>query len=308
MAESLHHIKTRHEHLPETLLCALKRHLPLSESDVETVIRIGGAYLQNRRCKDPGQRVHTGQWLAAYYRLPLQIPERTLGRDVVVHENPLYLVADKPSGIPTQGRRDMDVHAFYEQLKTKLSGYLGLHHRLDQGTSGLMVFTRDPKANKDMATLFQQRRMTKAYLAVAVGTWPSNDSELVVDQPLAADRQPGTTRQVIREGGKPAVTVFKRIACRESRVLLAAFPRTGRTHQIRVHLAHLNLPVWGDRFYGSHHKTPFCLHCHHLSWPEQGAIGSGCFFCPPPKAWWSACGEDLYQEFQSWWNTQTSGL
>ena len=123
---------------------------------------------------------------------------------------------------------------------------LWLVHRLDAGTSGVMVLARTPTAVKELSETFRRANARKTYLALCVGVLARAQ---LIDAPLG--RAQGTRHQVTASG-KPAQTHVELAAAAPdgSACVVRARPRTGRTHQIRVHLSHLGHPLWGDRLYG----------------------------------------------------------
>ncbi len=246
---------------------------------------MGGAYVGKRRCKQPDRMIRGGERVAAYYRLPVTMEPPEFDPAWIVADNRRYLVADKPAGLPTQGRRDADYMAFYELLKQHAPGYVGLHHRLDQDTSGLMLFARDRAVNADIGRVFREGLADKRYLAVARGAWPFDEPSALIDAPIGPRREPSGTRQIIDPAGKPARTEIALLAQAEGLLLVAAKPLTGRTHQIRVHLSHCGAPVYGDALYGEPADGGFFLHCAGLAWPASGALPAGRYRSPPPRRW-----------------------
>lgn len=295
----IHQVHSLHRGAAVPFEEALAKLTGLSGEEVRLMIAMGGAYLGKQRWKEPRTQVRKGTKISAYFRLPLRMePVAFEPRWVMVDDGQL-LVANKPNGLPTQGRRDADYMAFYELLKQHVRGYLGLHHRLDQGTSGLMVFTRNPSLNKNLSALFQERLVTKTYLAIAFGHWQGPDLERIVDAPIAPQRQRQGTRQVIAAHGKPAQTKLRLLNQHDDYCLVEARPLTGRTHQIRVHLAHVGLPLLGDSFYGGPGDSGFFLHCAGLAWPGRGRLAKGDYHAPVPEAW-HRLSPDL---FPSDWST-----
>ncbi|CAM2007176.1 RluA family pseudouridine synthase [Acanthopleuribacter pedis] len=291
----LHHIQRVFRGAPQPFHQVVTTLTGLSNDQARLIITMGGAYLGKHRCKDPERAIRAGQAVQIYFRLPL-VYEPIAFESAWIHRREKGLiVADKPAGLPTQGRRDADYLAFYECLKTYCGGYVGLHHRLDQDTSGLMLFTRDKSWNKDVGRLFSEQRIHKTYLAVAQGVWPKDAGpRLRVDAPILGKRTATGTCQVVAPAGKPAQTEFTLLAQREGLLLLRAKPITGRTHQIRVHAAHLGLPLWGDGLYGAPRDGgSFLLHCAGLRWPKTGRVPAGAPWSAPNSPAWDTLPNPL---------------
>ncbi len=143
----------------------------------------------------------------------------------------------------------------------------GIVHRLDKDTSGVMVVAKNDEAHRDLAASFKKRLTEKEYVAIAVGEL---EEAVHLDAPIG--RHP-VKRQQMTVGGerpKPAVTVFRVIARVPGYALVKAKPHSGRTHQIRVHLAHLGAPVLGDLLYGrpSDAIARQALHAYRLTVPH----------------------------------------
>jgi 23S rRNA-/tRNA-specific pseudouridylate synthase len=269
-----------------SLLAFLSRELPLSEEECHLIVRLGGAYRNKRRCKRVDQPLTEGDFIQVFYRLPLQWPEIPWDDRWIGHQDKTVVVAVKPQGLPTQGRRESDVLSFYDLLKQYLGGYLGLHHRLDQDTSGLLLFTRDPKVNPTVAALFRERAVQKTYLVLCRGGWPGSQSHLVVKESLQQIDSPFGKRHQVNHGGKMAETHLTRLAEGPRGFAAFARPITGRTHQIRLHCQHLGTPVWGDPFYGTpEDRLPqsdrLMLHALRLTWPARESLPAGDFLAKP---------------------------
>ncbi len=174
---------------------------------------------------------------------------------VVLHQDAHLLAVDKPAGrlvIPGRGRDELSL---VEELSA-LHGRLWVVHRLDRGTTGVLVFARSAAAHRLLNLAFDRGEPRKRYLALVAGT-PA--AEVRVDVALAPARR-GRMRPA-RAGdprGKPSATVFRLIEAFPPRPwaggalsLLEALPETGRTHQIRVHLAHAHHPLAVDPDYAS---------------------------------------------------------
>lgn len=163
------------------------------------------------------------------------------------------LILDKPAGLPVDAPRDGSI-ALENHLASLTFGFQRWPlpvHRLDRDTSGCLLLARNPKAHKRFAAAFEAGEVKKIYVAAVVGV--PDATEGVIDMPLAKTssaakgwRMKGDTQ------GKRSVTRWRLVASREGRSLIACFPETGRTHQIRVHLADgLGLGIIGDPVYGA---------------------------------------------------------
>lgn len=297
--QHFHHV---HRGSPTRFFALLRSLAVLSEEELATVIAMGGAYLGKRRCKSPDRIVRTGQSVSLFFRRPIVMEPVAFDPAWILADHDAYLVAAKPSGVPTQGTRDADYHCFYELLKSHCSGYLGLHHRLDQETSGLLLFSRDRCVNADMARLFRERRISKTYLALCRGTWSESSNDQRIDAALTRVTTDQGSFQRVLASGRSAQTLVSRIASDGDTHLVAAQPITGRTHQIRVHLAHIQLPVLGDLRYGGAPPGPVRLHCARLAWPDLGKLPGGTFQQAPPQPWWQTVSPKLIDAFRDWWN------
>lgn len=148
-----------------------------------------------------------------------------------------------------------------EQDKTSLNQRAGIVHRLDRATSGVMICAKTPAALKWLQRQFAQRRTKKTYAAVISGKL--KPAEAIIDMPVERNpRAPATFRVGAR--GKAAVTHYKTVTAGERYSLLQLKPETGRTHQLRVHLAHLGHPIVGDTLYGGEPAERLYLHAERL--------------------------------------------
>jgi len=281
----MRHAQLLYRGQPTPLAMLIGRLTELSAEETELLIQMGGAYVGNRRCKRADYIVQNGDQISAYWRLPLRMDPVAFDPNWIIEDNGRFLVAAKPAGAPTQGRRDADYMAFYELLKQNLAGYVGLHHRLDQDASGAMIFSRDRTINRDMARIFSEKLIEKTYMTVAVGDWPFPRADALIDAPIGPQRTPSGTRHAIDPRGKPAQTRIRLLSRAEGLLLLEVKPMTGRTHQIRVHLSAQNMPLLGDALYGGPGEPGFFLHCLRLTWPRTGALPAGDWRAPTPPRW-----------------------
>lgn len=160
------------------------------------------------------------------------------------------VVLDKPAGLPVHAgpRGGASVEDWFGQLSRRRSGPW-LAHRLDADTSGCLVIALRRAALIEAQALFAAGRVRKTYWAIVDGG-PDGESG-VIDAPLAKRSQPGAWRMAVDPAGQPARTAWRVLGRGGGRAWLELMPQTGRTHQIRVHCAHLGCPLIGDPIYGT---------------------------------------------------------
>jgi RluA family pseudouridine synthase len=164
----------------------------------------------------------------------------------VLFENEDVVIVDKPEGLASIPERKPQGESLVELLSAERGEKLYTVHRLDKETSGVIVFARNAEAHRWLNRQFERRLVEKTYLALVHGVVTEDAG--TIDEPL---RQFGSGRiGVDRERGKASVTAFAVLERYEAFTLVDARPRTGRRHQIRVHLYHLGHPVAGDPLYG----------------------------------------------------------
>ncbi|HEX2674242.1 MAG TPA: class I SAM-dependent methyltransferase [Polyangiaceae bacterium] len=185
----------------------------------------------------------------------------------ILHDQGGLLLVDKPPGIVVHGGDEQQASDLVSRLKRLLRGrgegdYLGVHQRLDLGTSGVLAFTRDPALNASVAEQMEAHSVARAYVAVVSlsGKARLRDSG-VIDERLETAK--GRTR-VVKSGGQRALTRYRVLASVRERALLELRPETGRTHQLRVHLSHVGAPIVGDSVYGSTPAERLFLHARDL--------------------------------------------
>lgn len=175
----------------------------------------------------------------------------------VLFEDEWLIAVAKPAGLPSQPTLDPARPSAESELKAYLkkrdggSPYLVLHHRLDRDTSGVLLFTKDPKANAGTGALFSEKKAQKTYHALCL-LGAGCPERWEVKNYLGAKGRVGKATQYgsVRSGGDPALTCFRELERLADVSLIEASPKTGRTHQIRVHLSEGGHPLLGDPFYG----------------------------------------------------------
>ncbi len=161
-----------------------------------------------------------------------------------------YLLAvNKPAGLPTlPDGYDKSAPCLINLLKQQFDR-VWVVHRLDKETSGVIVFARSAEVHRTLNIAFDSRKVHKLYQAIASGVPRWN--EYTIDLPLRPDGDRRHRTVIDRQHGKPAVTHLRVIERFAQHTLIEAQPETGRAHQIRAHLAALDLPLAGDVLYGS---------------------------------------------------------
>lgn len=175
----------------------------------------------------------------------------------VLFEDEHVIVIDKPAGLvvhPAAGNPDGTVQnalLFHDAQLADLPR-AGIVHRLDKDTTGLMVVARSQAAHKHLVDAIAAREVKREYRALVIGSMPAGG---VVDMPIG--RHPTQrTRMAVNPLGKPSVTHFRVLEHFRGHTLLKVLLETGRTHQIRVHMAHLRHPLFGDPVYGHRLQLP----------------------------------------------------
>ncbi|MBV1858538.1 MAG: hypothetical protein KUG77_09010 [Nannocystaceae bacterium] len=234
------------------------------------LVKAGAVYIGHLRVRVPSTRVATGDRVTVY---PEALEVEELKPDDVldfVHRDESFVIVDKPAGVPVAATKATARGTLSEALRRKLRTegferpYVGVVHRLDQGASGLVLFTIRSVANKSVHRDFEHHRIERTYRVRVVGDAPSSFD---CDAPLI--ERPGTDSMQVAKSGqaraKPAQTKFRRVEAAleiPGTSLLQVDLVTGRTHQIRVHAAHSGFPVYGDRRYGSGDTDAQRLHLH----------------------------------------------
>ena len=277
-----------------------QRHFPeLSHGALQKLLRTGQVRIDGKRTEgkdrvEPGQSVRLPPGVTnspppkpkAASTSPSAVSDRDAAeiQGMVIHRDDHVIVLNKPPGLAVQGGSGTEKHidGMLDALRFGFEQRPRLVHRLDKDTSGLLLIARTGQAAKRLAESFRDRETEKLYWAIVVGVPPKKEGTInlpLAKRPGAFDRE---LMQVDEENGQKALTHFREIDRAGQRAaLLALWPRTGRTHQLRVHCAAIGCPILGDRKYGGEEallaavadSRRLHLHARRLSLPHPSGKG-----------------------------------
>ena len=242
---------------------------PVSKATVRKLILTGSVYVNRHRIKVGTTPLYTGAVVEVYYdearlfkNLPKRIEVTRLETGRILFEDDWLIVVNKPNGLPTQPTLDPLRPNLYDLLRRFLGErdkvedpYVGLHHRLDRDTSGLVLFTKKTEANKGVSELFSGHQIRKTYHCLSwrspgarsLETGNAFEVESLIGK--VGERNGAALYGAVKTGGSPAITGFRVIEAFRDACWFEAQPKTGRTHQIRVHTSGIGFPILGDELY-----------------------------------------------------------
>jgi 23S rRNA pseudouridine1911/1915/1917 synthase len=237
---------------------ALARELPqYSRARLQDWIEAGAVTVDGRqlRGKDRvlgGEQVEIAARLEADHRVAAEA--RPLE---VIHQDRALFVINKPAGMVVHPGAGNPRHTLQNALlaldpKLALVPRAGLVHRLDKDTSGLLVVARTPEAHASLVAALAEREIERSYLAICTGVMTGGGT---VDAPIGRHRAQ-RTRMAVRNDGREAVTHYRVLKRYRAHTFVRVQLETGRTHQIRVHLAHIGYPIIGDPVYAGRRRLP----------------------------------------------------
>jgi 23S rRNA pseudouridine1911/1915/1917 synthase len=253
---------------------------PVPRARVRALVAAGQVRVDGAVLRAPGRPLRTGQRVQAAVRPDLLLPrtERTdrpfsLDERAVLYHDSALLAVDKPPGLPTHATADPSRPSLVGHVQRYLReagrvAYVGVHQRLDRDTSGVVLFSLDARANAGLARAFAQRGVEKTYLALVARPAVVPRGRVIVRRPVGPAG--GTAATPREEAGKAAETAIVVREVLADALLVEARPRSGRRHQVRVHLAHAGMPILGDPVYGdAGRRAPrLMLHAHRLALPH----------------------------------------
>ncbi len=234
----------------------------INQSLLEKLLRSGMILLDGKKAKS-STKVSSGQELNYSQKISFEGTYRVkkiseynekyynnLFKKIFIKETSEYIAINKPCGLAVQGGSKQKLH-IDDMLKCISTDNISLKlvHRIDKDTSGLLLLAKNNKAAKKFTSYFKDRKIIKTYLAI-VSPCP-NDDIGTIDLPLSKSYTKNYQRMLVDQNiGKRAITEYKVVDKVGPRVaLVALYPKTGRTHQLRVHLEYINAPIVGDNKY-----------------------------------------------------------
>jgi len=227
----------------------------LSRSKIQRLIKDGTIKVNDQKVK-PNQRLLEGDIIE--YDFDYKEPDRLIPTEVkgieILYEDEYIIVVNKPRGVvvhPAESVKEPTVvnHLIFMGVPLAPVSYErpGVVHRIDRFTSGIVVFVKDMLTYEGMVELFKYKKIQKKYVALCYNRFKTLYG--VIDMPIgrgAKDRR----RMSVKPGGKPSITHFEVVGEYGDYSYLELFPKTGRTHQLRVHMAKVGHPIVGDDVYG----------------------------------------------------------
>ena len=245
----------------------------VSKSEARRIIDRGGCTVNVALVRVASRSVKAGDVIEIGVMEAGRFKELQLPPEALLYEDAELIAVNKPAGINSQ-RTPYQLKGTLEYWVTeyfKAQGYnepARVVHRLDRGTSGTMIFPKNRQAAAWLSKQFQDGLVDKLYLALVSGR--PDQENWTVDAPIG---KVASARYGIVEGGKPSQTEFRTVATSGDISLVEARPLTGRTHQIRVHLESVGLPIIGDATYGGQPAGRMMLHCSVMEFQNSKKVG-----------------------------------
>ena len=261
--------------------CENSEEVKLNRSQIKKLIDSGQIKLNDQILTKAGTKLKAGDKLEIH--LPDSEPFRF--NPEIIYEDENVIVFNKPSGMLTHAKgglvQEQTLSSLLQPSTTNLDEQrTGIVHRLDRDTSGVIITAKNPEAKTLLMRQFSDRKAKKTYLAVVEGELKLKEANL--DWPIGRNPKIPSLFRVAPEG-KPSFTHYQVLAENKKLSLVELHPKTGRTHQLRVHMAHLGHPIVGDRFYNPDSKAErLMLHALSLEITIPGGIRKT-FTASPPE-------------------------
>lgn len=244
----------------------------ISRGEARRIIDRGGCAVNQAMVRVASRSMRLDDHLTVGLMEQGRFKELVLPPEAIVYQDKDLLAINKPSGIasqrtPYQLKGTLEYWVAEEFARQGIKEPVRVVHRLDRGTSGLMLFPKHRQAAAWLSELFKQGAINKRYLALVAGE-PAEQC-WSADGPIG---KLGSARWGIMPEGRAALTDFRLLSAADGMALVEAWPRTGRTHQIRVHLSAEGLPIVGDATYGGLAAERLMLHCVGLQFAGRNGL------------------------------------
>lgn len=243
----------------------------ISKSEARRIIDRGGCAVNSSMVRVASRSVKAGDIIEIGVMEQGRFRELTLPPEALLYEDSDLIAVNKPAGINTQrtpyqlkGTLEYWVSEYFRQQGSNEP--CRVIHRLDRGTSGVMLFPKHKRAAAWLSARFHDNLVEKCYWALVSGL--PEQSGWTVDNAIG---KVGSARYGVMAGGRSAITAFRLLASSGGYSLVEARPLTGRTHQIRVHLESSGLAIVGDTTYGGQSEVRMMLHCASLVFKDERA-------------------------------------
>ncbi len=224
----------------------------LSRTQLRAAISEGAIRVDGKIVRIASKKVYPGSQVVRTQDIAIE----------ALYQDESILVINKPQGIPTQPTVDPLRQNIFHELQKKHT-YVGLHHRLDRDTTGVLLFTIHERANAWVADLFANRQIHKTYLAIAKKA--SIPDTMHCEDYLERTKKNGISCMRVAPHGQHATMDLRVLHRAQSWMLLELSPHTGRMHQIRIQCAHRGFPLLGDTLYGGEKADRIYLHAGKLA-------------------------------------------
>jgi 23S rRNA pseudouridine1911/1915/1917 synthase len=270
---------------PTRLDRVLRDQFPLwGRQAVQRLITAGKVQLNGRAVWLASWEVHNGDRLEiSETPAPKTPPPATFDDAWVIAQEPNLIAVNKPAGLLSEPKRFSQTSNLLDLASARF-GELVLFHRLDRDTSGIVLLTRPGAINKYLDAAFKSHTILKEYLAI-VATPNRLAPSGIIDVRLGPDPERRDRMMVVQRGGQRAATRYCVESEASGRQRVRLWPQTGRTHQLRLHLAHLDAPIIGDRLYGTRPSEDqrLMLHAERLELSATSEYPARSFAAPLPE-------------------------
>lgn len=296
--------------------------ISISNSKIRRLIVAGGVSVNGKQCRIPSFLVKDGSSVKVLFDSGKFFYEKEndditfeLDSEHILFEDEYLIVVDKPAFFLTEKTFAKDRDSMHDAVVRYLQKqnpflrnppYVGIMHRLDRTTSGILLFTKKREVNKRVHEIFEHRLAQKKYRAICT-SFKKNNSEFScsidfsssfnVENYIDRITPKGSIGKwgVVQTGGKPSLTEFRFVGKSSFKgkefFHFDAFPKTGRTHQIRVHLSHIGFPILGDDLYGGESSSRVFLHSHAFTFPHPITNESLTLTSPLPESFFKIDNE-----------------